>query len=421
MLRRAMQTRRNPTIQSRKIWFGLALASSMALGLAGLVVAQDSRKVDMAAAAKAGLVPLPPQPAGVPFPTDTWPRGPLPSAASPVIQRQLDAAFLRTDGPMGETRAVIIVQGGRIVAERYGQGFDEKSKLVSWSMAKSVTASLVGIAVLDGKIKLDQPLNEPLWEDGDPRRAITIRQALHMTDGLRWREDGYEDPITNDAAKMLFGPGRENIVDYVASKPVEFAPGTHWRYSSGTTNLISAALSRAVAQRDLRDPTGAERYRNFMYERLFRPIGMNNVAVEFDLAGNFYASSLMHATAQDWARFGLLHLRDGVWDGKRILPEGYVDFLRTPTTAEGATAYGAHWWLSLPNQQGLLKKGPYDSFEAHGFQGQWIGVIPSKDLVIVRLGLMRSESGWEDLGAWVQPIVDAFPTKTAPTGSSNPG
>jgi CubicO group peptidase (beta-lactamase class C family) len=147
-----------------------------------------------------------------------------------------------------------------------------------------------------------------------------------------------------------------------------------------------------------------------MYDRLFRPIGMNDTAAEFDLAGNFYGSSLVQATAQDFARFGLLHLRDGVWDGKRILPQGYVDFLRTPTTAQGANAYGAHWWLSLPNKQGLLKGGPYDSFEAQGFQGQLIMVIPSKDLVIVRLGLMRDEKGWDTLGAWLQPIVDAFPT-----------
>ena len=374
-----------------------------------LVQAQDGAGPAIEALAKAPLVTLPPQPAGVPFPTIAWPKGTAPSAATPIIQAQFDKAFGGQIKEIGETRAVIIVQGGKIVAERYGASYDANSKLISWSMAKSVTAALVGIALGDGKLKLDDPLNEPMWDDGDPRRNITIRQALQMSDGLRWREDGYDDPIQNDAAKMLFGPGRENIVEYVVNHAQEFPPGQKWRYSSGTTNLVSAALGRAVAPRNIRDPNGQEGLRNFMYDRLFRPIGMMNTAAEFDLAGNFYASSLIQATAQDFARFGLLHLRDGVWDGKRILPEGYVDFVRTPTTAEGATAYGAHWWLSLPNKAGTLKDGPYDSFEATGFQGQLIAVIPSKDLVVVRLGLMSSEEGWDKLGAWLQPIVSAFP------------
>jgi CubicO group peptidase (beta-lactamase class C family) len=387
------------------------LVGLMAAGTYGYVQAQGGAKATMASIAAAPLVPLPPQPAGVPYPTTQWPKGPAPASAQAVINAQFEKAFGGQIKEIGETRAVIIVHGGRIVAERYGTDFNEQSKLVSWSMAKSVTAALVGIAVRDGKMKLDDPLNEPMWDDGDPRRDITVRQALHMTDGLRWREDGYDDPIQNDAAKMLFGAGRENIVEYVADKPREFPPGQKWRYSSGTTNLIAAAVGRAQGPRSLRDPNGQEGLRNFMYDRLFRPIGMTNTAAEFDLAGNFYASSLIQATAQDYARFGLLHLRDGVWEGKRILPEGYVDFLRTPTTAEGADSYGAHWWLSLPNKAGTLKDGPYDSFEATGFQGQLIMVIPSKDLVIVRLGLMGDEKGWDSLGAWVQPIVNAFPDR----------
>jgi CubicO group peptidase (beta-lactamase class C family) len=387
----------------------LALLGAMSLSGLGLVQAQNAVRAAQAGPDKVALVPLPPQPVGVPFPTEDWPRAAPAKPIEAIITRQFDQAFGQPNGPMGETRAVIIVHKGRIVAERYGTGFDAESKLISWSMAKSITSALVGIAVGDGKLKLDDGLNEPLWPKGDARRAITFRQALHMSDGLRWREEGYNDPIKNDAAKMLFGPGREDIVAYVAKKPQEFPAGQNWRYSSGTTNLISAALGRAVAPRNIRDPLGQEGLRNFMYDHLFRPIGMNDTAAEFDLAGNFYASSLVHATARDYARFGLLHLRDGVWDGKRILPQGYVDFLRTPTTAKGADSYGAHWWLSRDNKQGLLKNGPYDSFEAHGFQGQLIAVIPSKDLVIVRLGLMRDEAGWDSLGAWLQPIVAAFP------------
>jgi CubicO group peptidase (beta-lactamase class C family) len=411
-MHRATRHRIFPRLSVRTTTLLVGMVAVLAAGAYGIVSAQDSAKANMAAIAATPLVPLRAQPAGVPFPTTQWPTGPAPAAAQPIITSQFDKAFGGQIKEIGETRAVIIVHNGRIVAERYGANFDARSKLISWSMAKSVTAALVGIASGDGKMKLDDPLNEPLWDDNDPRRAITIRQALHMSDGLLWREDGYDDPVQNDGAKMLFGAGRENIVEYVADRPVEFPAGQKWRYSSGTTNLISAAVGRAVAPRSLRDPTGKEGLRNFMYDRLFRPIGMTNTAAEFDLAGNFYASSLIQASAQDYARFGLLHLRDGVWDGKRILPEGYVDFLRTPTTAEGADSYGAHWWLSLPNKAGVLKQGPYDSFEATGFQGQLIMVIPSKDLVIVRLGLMSDEKGWDTLGAWLQPIVDAFPNRT---------
>jgi CubicO group peptidase (beta-lactamase class C family) len=408
-MKRAMRSRTLTSVVARRV-MAVGLAGAVLVwGGASFVTAQTAEKAERTAAASAPLVPLPSQPAGVAWPTEQWPVGAPPSSAADVIKRQLDEAFASSTGPKGETRAVIIVQGGRIVAERYGEGFDASSKLISWSMAKSVTAALVGIGLGDGQLKLDDPLNEPLWADSDPRRAITFRQALQMQDGLAWREDGYADPVQNDAAKMLFGPGRENIVRYVAEKRQEHPPGTHWRYSSGTTNLVSAALARKIAPRSLQDPTGREGLRNFMYDRFFRPIGMTSVAAEFDLAGNFYGSSLVHATAQDWARFGLLHLRDGVWAGKRILPPGYVDFLRTPATGEGATRYGAHWWLSPSNKAGLLKDGPYDSFEAHGYQGQIVMVVPSKDLVIVRLGLSQADDSWDALGAWLQPIVTAFP------------
>jgi CubicO group peptidase (beta-lactamase class C family) len=231
-----------------------------------------------------------------------------------------------------------------------------------------------------------------------------------MADGLAWNEIDYGDVLQNDAAKMLFGEGRENIVAYVARKRARHEPGKVWNYSSGTTNLISAAISRALGPRTLSDPTGRERYLNFIVDRLFRPIGMTRTSPEFDAAGNLYASSLIYATAQDWARFGYLHLRDGMWDGQRILPAGWVDFVRTPATAEGALEYGGHWWLSPANKEGTLVDGPYDTFEARGYQGQRILVIPSKDAVIVRLGLMRDEGeGSAELSRSLQTIVNALP------------
>jgi CubicO group peptidase (beta-lactamase class C family) len=402
----------------------LALGALAAAAVSAVAISQTATTAPVpaepvAAAAQIGpiapgLVPLAPQPAGVAWPTQAWPTGTLPPAAQQAITAELDRVFASTDGPLGETRAIVIIQNGRLVLERYGAGWTADSQLVSWSMAKSVTAALAGIMVGDGKISLDSSIAPPQWREGDRRRAITLAQALHMADGLAWNEIDYADVLQNDAAKMLFGEGRENIVAYVARKGLRHDPGTTWNYSSGTTNLISAALSRALGPRMIGDSTGREQYRNFMVDRLFRKIGMRSIAPEFDAAGNLYASSLIHATARDWAKFGYLHLRDGVWDGDRILPEGWVDFSRSPTTAEGATEYAGHWWLSPANREGTLKDGPYDTFEARGYQGQRILVIPSKDAVIVRLGLFNSEgAGGEALGASLQTIVSALPDRPA--------
>jgi len=185
--------------------------------------------------------------------------------------------------------------------------------------------------------------------------------------------------------------------------------GEVWNYSSGTTNLIAAGLSRLMGPRTIEDPTGKERFREYLFDRIFLPIGMTKTAAEFDASGNFYGSSLVYATAQDYARFGLLFLRGGVWGDKRIIPQNFVDYVRTPTKAKGATAYGAHWWVSTNNHQGLLKNGPYDSFEAKGHEGQIIMVIPSKDLVIVRLGFMDHEKSWDELSDYLSQVVAAIP------------
>lgn len=410
----------------RLLFASLALGAIAAAGLGALAVAQSSATAEAAAPAvpagvigpvAADLVPLPPQPAGVPWPTAAWPTGTLPPDAAARIDAILDTAFDQPNPDLGETRALLVVQGGRLVVERYGTGFDENSLLISWSMAKSVTAALAGIAVGEGRLSLDAPLALPAWDEGDPRRAITLRQALQMSDGLRWNEIDYADAVRNDAAQMLFGRGRENIVAYAASKPLAHPPGTHWTYSSGTTNLVAAAVSRSLGPRRLGDSTGREAFRNFMFGELFRPIGMNRTAPEFDRAGNLYGSSLIHASARDWARFGYLHLRDGMWDGQRILPEGWVDFVRTPAPASQERTYGSHWWLSPSNGQGLLPRGPFDAFSANGHQGQYVIVIPSRDLVIVRLGITGPDGGGEAMGAWLQEIVDALP---APAGPAAP-
>lgn len=342
------------------------------------------------------------------FPTKDWQYGALNEAQKAKMAAIADKTFATSNGDLGETRALLIVQNGKIVFEKYNKGFDKESRLISWSMAKSLTAALFGIMVKDGKLSLDTPIADPHWKSTDKRAKITYSQALRMTDGINWREENYSDPINNDAAIMLFGKGREDIVEYVAKRPMKYKAGEVWNYSSGTTNLIAAGISRAIAPRTIADPYGKEKMRNFMYERLFRPIGMTETSAEFDANGNFYGSSLIYSTAQDYARFGLLMLRGGKWEDNQIIDQNFVDFMRTPTKAKNADHYGAHFWLSPENKKGLLKNGPYDSFEAHGHEGQVIMIIPSKDLVIVRLGMSNAEKSWDAIGANLQEIVDLF-------------
>ena len=342
------------------------------------------------------------------YPTKSWQYGEIDAIKKEKLANISKKVFANTNGELGETRALLIVQNGKIVFEQYGKGFDKDARLISWSMAKSITGALFGIMVQDGKLKLQDPINDPHWKKNDKRRSITYDQALTMTDGINWREEDYADPIHNDAALMLFGKGREDIVDYVTKRPLKHTPGKVWNYSSGTTNLIAAGISRALGPRTIADPTGKERMRNFMHDRLFTPIGMNRTSAEFDANGNFYGSSLIYSSAQDFARFGLLMLRGGKWEDKQIIDTKFVDYLRTPSKGEGADAYGAHFWLSRDNKKGLLKNGPYDSFEAQGHDGQVILMIPTKDLVVVRLGLSTHDKAWDAIGANLQEIVDVF-------------
>lgn len=359
-------------------------------------------------AQKADLVALPAQPNGVPYPTKEWQIEKLDPQKSQKLGAAINKGFDGSIPELGETRALLVIKGSKIIHEQYAKDYDKDTRLISWSMAKSITSALFAIAEKDGKIKRTDTLNNPFWDGDDPRNKINFDQALRMTDGINWREETYNDPIRNDAAIMLFGKGRDNIVKYVSSRPKKYEAGTVWNYSSGTSNLIAAAISQRLGPRTISDPTGKIAYRNFMFDRLFTPIGMKQTSPEFDANGNLYGSSLIYSTARDFARFGLLFLRGGKWEDKQIIDSEFIDYVRTPTNAKNATHYGAHWWLSPSNKTGLLKDGPYDSFEAHGHEGQVIMVIPSKDVVIVRLGRSNHEKSWEAIGDYLQKIVNSI-------------
>lgn len=385
---------------------------SVFLGMAALAAAS--------AAHAQALYPLPPQPAGVAWPTEDWAEAPLPNDVDrATYDLAVTEAFAGVHPLMGETRAVIVVQGGRIVFERYGDGYTRDTRQVSWSTAKSITHALVGAAVLQGRVAIDTPMGNPHWRAGDRRASISWRDWLQMVDGLDYTESAPQ--ITNAGnARMLFGEGRRDVARWAAGLPLIRDPGAHWNYSSATTILISDALTRAIVP-DPRDATDRRnRMRAWMNTSLFDRIGTHPV-VEFDAQGTFYGSSLIWATARDFAKFGYLYLRDGVWDGTRVLPEGWVDFGRAYGPDPNVDTYGAQWWLTprsgtgRPARSLIVDEDMADAFSAQGYEGQIIVVVPSKDLVLVRLG--RFDNGaesWDALGDWTTRLIGAFGDRPAP-------
>jgi CubicO group peptidase (beta-lactamase class C family) len=297
----------------------------------------------------------------------------------------------------GDTYAVVVVQGGRLRLERYGGALpsfehdptpvEPTTPLLSWSMAKSITHALAGLLVADGLLDLDGPAPVPEWTD-DERAAITLQQLLEMRSGLEWRED-YADAGASDVIEMLFGSGQGDTAAFAATRPLAAEPGSTFVYSSGTTNIVSRALG-AVAD------VGA-----LLTDRLLGPIGITDADARFDDAGTFLGSSFVYLPARDFARFGLLYLRDGTWDGSRILPEGWVDHGRRLRSIdpEDGTGYGAHWWV-WDDQHG--------TFSAIGYEGQSTIVCPAKDAVVVRLG-RTVEAQKPALVDWRRRVIEALP------------
>lgn len=342
------------------------------------------------------LPSLPEQPAATPWPTEAWPIGELPDSADQArIERLLEKAFgANEDADLGETHALVIVQGGRIVLERYNAGFGPEQTYPSWSKAKSITHALVGLAVGDGKLDIHAPAPVAQWsEPGDPRGRITLDQLLRMSSGLKFTE-AYIPGEPSDVIEMLFGRGQDDVAGFAASFPLAHEPGTFFSYSSGTTNIVSRCVAEA---------TGAfgPDFEAFMRARLFEPLGMRSPVPKFDAAGTFIGSSFCFASARDFARFGLLYLRGGVWEGRRLLPEGWVDYARTPTWRQPDCPdgpYGAHWWLDMA--------GP-GSFSANGYEGQYTLVVPDRDLVLVRHGRTPLEQK-DNPQAWLAELAGAF-------------
>lgn len=347
----------------------------------------------------APLLSLPAQPTGVPWPGESWPVGDLPHATD--LESLMASAF-DPAGPQQQTYAVAIVHHGRLVFERYdgllaqwdkpGKPVTVDTPLLSWSMAKSILHAVVGLLVAEGRLDLDAPAPVPEWQDPyDPRSAITLQHLLDMRDGLDFTEQ-YEDAETSDVMQMLFGSGQKDMAAFAADRLLAAPPGTRFSYSSGTSNIISGIVAREVGP--------GEPYRRFLVDRIFTPLGMSSAKVTFDDAGSWVAASYAYATARDYARFGLLYLRDGVWRDRRMLPEGWVDAGRAPRSVDpdDGDLYGSHWWS---------RHSPYGTFWAAGHEGQFIDICPALDLVLVRMG--RTDADHSDaLKEWRTRVIETF-------------
>jgi CubicO group peptidase (beta-lactamase class C family) len=296
----------------------------------------------------------------------------------------------------GISLAMIVQQGGDVVAERYGtqpenvfqpaQQIDADTTLISWSMAKSITHAAVGVLVLDGRLDVDAPAPVPEWM-GTPKSAITVLDLLEMRSGLRFVED-YVDEGTSHCIEMLFGDSGPSHAAYAAALPLDHEPGTVWNYSSGTSNIVARIVGDIVTGTIGGDPAERERaVGEFLGRRLFAPTGMSSATPKFDAAGDFVGSSYVYATARDFARFGELYRHDGVTRmgaGDRILPAGWLDHARTTIAVDPETSmgYGRHWW-TWPWFPG--------SVACHGYQGQFTLVVPARELVMVHLGLTPAD------------------------------
>lgn len=289
------------------------------------------------------------------------------------LEKALDNAF--SDPETKKTRTVLVVYKDFIIGERYIDGFTKDTKILGWSMTKSILATLYGILEYDGKIDLDRYHPYKVHKDPkvlgeDPREAITLNHLLRMQSGLAWDED-YS--TISDVTKMLFldtDMAQAQAKTEIIAKPVEI-----WNYSSGTSNLLSGILRKQFAT--------YQEYLDFPYASLIDRIGMHSMLIETDMAGNFVGSSYGWANTRDWAKFGLLYLHKGNWNGEQLFDPSWVDYVTDPTVKSDGT-YGAHFWL---NAEGKYPDVPRDLFSANGFQGQRVFMIPSKNLVVVRTGL----------------------------------
>jgi CubicO group peptidase (beta-lactamase class C family) len=340
----------------------------------------------------------------VAWPTTTWPRGEV--ANQEDLEHVVDEMF--TNDELAVTNAVVIIQGGRVLVERYGgvtEFFDrpsepitDSSQLLSWSMAKSMLHMIVGTLVDDGLLSPTQPAPVPEWSDKhDPRHQIRVADLLAMRDGLAFVEE-YELGQTSHVIEMLFGEGKEDMAAFTAQLPLAHEPDTFFNYSSGTSNVLSRIVADRVGYGD--------HYRDYLQRRLFGPLGMTSAVATFDPTGVFVASSYVHATALDFAKFGLLYLRGGEWDGEQLVSREWAANAQVPHSLDAdGSYYSWQWWVTGDR---------FGTYWANGYEGQMISVVPALDALILRFGHTPGD-GYRALFAWRSRVLEVLNASQAPS------
>lgn len=323
--------------------------------------------------------------------TIAWPLGNLvPDTVTGIDMDKLETIskkVINDNAYNGNIYAFLVLHKGIPVIEAYKPRFNEHTRFLSWSMAKSFTNAMVGILVKQGKLDIYKPAGIEEWQS-DERKNITLNDLMQMQSGLEWNED-YGN--RSDVTVMLHC--ESDMGKYAYEKKYELKPGEKWEYSSGTTNIVSDIVQKQFENDSL--------YYSFAFKELFNKIGMPDAVMEVDPSGTFVGSSYLYATARDYARFALLFMNDGIFNGERILPEGWVKYSTTEASASNGQ-YGAFFWL---NKNGGIPGAPKDMFRCDGHDGQHIFMFPSKDLAVIILGFSPSSKGGIDLQKLLTDIL----------------
>ena len=363
----------NKTVTSRFLWGKSVAAYRDGYGVTLL-------RGKKAAALQAEKYPLAPEAEGPDFlaPGDSA----LTERLAPIAKALVDDHAYN-----GTPFAFVVLHEGKVVAERYREGLGAQTRLLSWSMAKSFTNALAGLMTSDRMVDIYAPTGIPEWQ-GDERATITLNDLMQMQSGLEWNED-----YGNRSDVNLMLHREKDMGLYALDKPLEHKPGTFWYYSSGSTNIVMRYLRGKFAS--------DKEFLTYYRERVFAPLGIRNAVFEPDMSGTPVGSSYLYITAREFASFGQLYLGDGVFQGRRILPEGWVEYSVTPASASN-DGYGAFFWL---NKDKFWPDIPEDMFNCQGHDGQEIFIIPSKDLVVVVLGYSPKPDRVVDWNALVKDII----------------